>query len=109
MAYKSHSWRDSRGEPRDPFGDTHPNIVALAREMKNARETGEVPNLSHVLEKITDSLVNLSAKTQIDHKELQGEVNRLRDRTTLLLWASGVIFVAIVGGLVAALFKAMRL
>jgi hypothetical protein len=105
VGYKARSWRDSQGEPRDPFGDTHPNILKLAKDLKHARDTGELPNLAVVLERITDSLANLSARTQIEQTKLAGRLERLQDRVTLLLWAAGIIFVA----MVTALFKALHL
>jgi len=105
VVYKSKSWRNSLGEPRDPFGDTHPDIVKLAREIKQARETGEIPDLTLILERITNSLANLSAKTLIEQTKFTARIDRLQDRITLLLWAAGIIFVAMVG----ALFKALHL
>lgn len=105
MGYKAKSWRDSQGEPRDPFGDTHPNILKLAKEMRQSKDSGEMPNLVHVLDRITDSLANLSAKFEVDKAKVAGHLDRLHDRIVLLLWAAGIIFVAMVG----ALFKALHL
>ena len=110
MAYRAKSYRDSLGEPldrpRDLLTDTATDLVRLVKE---ARDSGSYPDLG----KILDAQARFATQTQLKTTSLEQRVATLAERiegrfrlieqqVKLMLWAAGIIFVAIVGALVAA-------